>query len=119
MFKDQSKGFGELQVRSTKLHEFAEAEHIPYDIKKGKITEDETKYAPIFKVIKGMHKDSYKNYNKYLTKVYQALRMQELGLDIKVPELKGSYKYEDGTEIPSHELQKMTYKNLIEYHNAE
>ena len=113
LFSDNNNGMGELQIRSTKLNEFAEAEHIPYDIRKGKIKKTDKKYAPIYNLIKGMNKESYNNYNKYLTKVYQSIRMQELGLDVKVPELKGEYTYSDGTKIPEEEMQKLEYANLI------
>ena len=115
-FKDNTKGFGELQIRSTKLNKFADAEHIPYDIRKGKIKETDTEYAPIYKLVKGMNKDSYKKYNQYLTSVYQSIRMQELGFeDVKIPDLNGNFYYENGTMIDKNDMAQLTYDNLIEY----
>ncbi len=119
LFSDYKTGFGELQIRSTLLDKFADAEHIPYDIRKGKITEDDKKYLPIYNLINGMDQLSYDKYNQYLNKVYQSIRLQELGFDIKIPELKGEFKYKNGKIIKENELDKLSYKSLIDFHEKQ
>ncbi len=73
-------GNGELQIRGSQVNDFADVEHIPYDIRKGKITKDDTKYSGIYNIIKRMSKKNYNGYNQYLSDVYKTLRMKELGL---------------------------------------
>ena len=73
-------GNGELQIRGSQVNDFADVEHIPYDIRKGKITRDDTKYSGIYNIIKRMSKKNYNGYNQYLSDVYKTLRMKELGL---------------------------------------
>ena len=78
--KDGTVANGELQIRGTKVNEFAEVEHIPYDIRSGKIFKDDPKYADIYELISNMKNADYDSYNQYLGDVYKTLRMQELGL---------------------------------------
>ena len=78
--KDGTIANGELQIRGTKVNEFAEVEHIPYDIRSGKIFKDDPKYADIYELISKMKNADYDSYNQYLGDVYKTLRMQELGL---------------------------------------
>lgn len=78
--KDGTIANGELQIRGTKVNEFAEVEHIPYDIRSGKIFKDDPKYADIYELISNMKNADYDSYNQYLGDVYKTLRMQELGL---------------------------------------
>lgn len=78
--KDGTIANGELQIRGTKVNEFAEVEHIPYDIRTGKIFKDDPKYADIYELISNMKNTDYDSYNQYLGDVYKTLRMQELGL---------------------------------------
>ncbi len=78
--KDGTVANGELQIRGTKVNEFAEVEHIPYDIRTGKIFKDDPKYADIYELISNMKNADYDSYNQYLGDVYKTLRMQELGL---------------------------------------
>lgn len=80
ILKDGTVANGELQIRGTKVNEFAEVEHIPYDIRSGKIFKDDPKYADVYELISKMKNTDYDNYNKYLSDVYKTLRMQELGL---------------------------------------
>jgi len=70
----------ELQIRGTKVNSFADVEHIPYDIRTGKIQASDTKYSEIYKLIKGMEDTDYELYNAYLKDTYKFLRLQELGL---------------------------------------
>lgn len=84
-FADGTIGNGELQIRGTELNSFADVEHIPYDIRSGKITAGDTKYSDIYKIIQGMSEDSYKAYNEFLTQTYQYLRLKELGIEITPP----------------------------------
>ena len=71
---------GELQIRGVEVNGFAEVEHIPYDIRKGKIFSDDSKYSEIYNLIKTMSDDNYSKYNEYLAATYKTLRMKELGL---------------------------------------
>ena len=76
-------GQGELQIRGTEVNAFADVEHIPYDIRQGKIKANDPKYADIYSLIKGMDAEtSYKKYNEYLTHTYNALRLREYGFEI-------------------------------------
>ena len=101
-------GIGEFQVRGSKVNDFGDVEHIPYDIRQGKITEDDPKYKEIYNIIKNMSDEQYKGYNKYLTEVYTYLRMQELGLNLgKMPVLDNKI----GPSIISYEgLLKFAHK---------
>ena len=79
---DGTVGNGELQIRGTEVNAFADVEHIPYDIRQGKIKENDTKYSGIYSLIKGMNASTYKAYNEYLTAVYDSLRLKELGIPV-------------------------------------
>lgn len=87
-FEDGTTGLGELQIRGQEVNNFADIEHIPYDIRKGKITAGDTKYAKIYDTIKSMTDSTYESYNTYLTKVYNWLRLKELGIETTEPVLK-------------------------------
>ncbi|MCD7780280.1 MAG: hypothetical protein LUH05_06365, partial [Candidatus Gastranaerophilales bacterium] len=88
LLKDGTTGNGELQIRGSALNEFADAEHIPYDIKSGKITDIDTKYSDVYGTIKSMIEDgTYDNYNQYIVDTYQHLRLQELGIETVKPDI--------------------------------
>lgn len=76
----------EFQYRSSEINEFAEYEHVPYDIREDKETVNNSKYDEIRSVLKDKNKmsdDEYKNiYNPYLTQVYNYYRRVELGLPV-------------------------------------
>lgn len=81
VLQDGTIGNGELQIRGSLVNKFADVEHIPYDIKMGKIFGDDIeKYSGIYGVIKKMSDSDYALYNSYLTDTYKTLRMKELGL---------------------------------------
>ncbi len=84
---DGTTGKGELQIRGTQVNEFADVEHIPYDIKHHKILESDTEYSQIFSLIKDMSGENYESYNTYLTKVYNWLRLKELGIETAEPSI--------------------------------
>ena len=111
-FKNGQTGMGEMQVRGTDLNEFADVEHIPYDIRKGKITDIDTEYSSVYNLIKSMSKDSYKNYNKYLTKVYNWLRLKELGIETSEPILSGTFTSEAGKDITDEIIEKLSRTGL-------
>ena len=77
---DGSIGCGELQMRGTELNTVADVEHIPYYIRTGKISQYDSKYSSVYKVVKSLSDDAYEEYNKYLTQVYEYTRLSELGL---------------------------------------
>ena len=68
----------EIQIRGSKVNQFAEIEHLPYDIRQGKATG--VAYSHIRDVMRGMSEESYKKYSKYLSETYQYYRLQELGI---------------------------------------
>lgn len=106
---------GELQIRGTSVNEFADVEHIPYDIRQGKITELDTEYSPIYSTIKKMSDDSYKQYNKYLTQVYEWLRLKELGIETAEPILSGTFVTKNGEVISDEALQMLSRVGLTDF----
>lgn len=85
----------EGQFRGTKVDNFAEAEHVPYDIRTGKDiigarSELRRIYEPMIELLKGENKISdemFDEHTAYLTAHYEYLRLVELG-------------FEDGTNPP-------------------
>ncbi len=82
----------EWQLRGSEINEFAECEHVPYDIRQGKdVTggrkELEPLYKPIEDVIHNLSDDQFNRYNDYLTAHYKHLRKLELGFDSTAPKL--------------------------------
>lgn len=108
---DGTIGNGELQIRGVDLNTFADAEHIPYDIRQGKIKSDDANYADIYNTIKSMTKDTYNKYNQYLTDTYRYLRLRELGININQPQI--SDVFSNG-EIPQEALKLIDMQGLIE-----
>ena len=84
-FADGTIGNGELQIRGTEVNKFADVEHIPYDIKTGKIKASDETYSDIYKIIEKMSDKTYTKYNEFLTKTYQYLRLKELGIETAPP----------------------------------
>ncbi len=119
-FNDDTIGLGELQIRGTEVNDFADIEHIPYDIRQGKITESDTKYFDIYSTIKSMSKESYKAYNSYLTKVYDWLRLKELGVESAEPILSGTFfteatKEKAATDITEQVISLLSRSGLSLY----
>jgi len=82
----------EWQMRGSKINTFAECEHVPYDIRTGKKVTGGNKilenlYKPLEDMVKGLKKEEFDAYNRYLTDNYEHLRLQELGFDSKPPKL--------------------------------
>lgn|GEM_PF-1424167 len=71
---------GELQIRGPEITKFAEYEHVPYDIRKGKLFSDKAKYEEITPTLENLSEESYAMYNNYLTECYKYMRLQELGI---------------------------------------
>ncbi len=115
-FDNGDSGLGEFQVRGIEVNDFADSEHIPYDIRQGKTTEKDSKYKTIYTIIKTMDEGSYNAYNQYLTQTYQALRMKELGFEVPLPELTGEFKDKAGHIITQENLNKISYESLKKYH---
>jgi hypothetical protein len=115
-FKDGSTGLGELQIRGTELNEFADVEHIPYDIKQKKITEADTEYSDVFKIISKFDDSTFTSYNKYMTKVYNWLRLKELGIETTEPSiqtmLKDTNLSDDALSLISREGLTNLWKSL-------
>lgn len=84
----------EWQFRGDKINIFAEAEHVPYDLRTGKDIisahpEVEPLYKPIEKLLSvdSMKPEQYNKYNEYLTDYYKHLRKLELGFNSTEPKL--------------------------------
>ena len=108
----------EWQFRGDKVNEFAEGEHIPYDLRTGKDIIGEHKelevlYNPIKEMLseKNMEKETYKEYNRYLGDYYTHLRKLELGFDSVEPKLED---YGKGFKFD----ERLNAKNLIALHEA-
>ena len=91
-FKTKDGFTYEWQLRGSEINEFAECEHVPYDIRQGKdVTggrkELEQLYKPIEDVIHNLSDDQFNRYNDYLTAHYKHLRKLELGFDSTAPKL--------------------------------
>ncbi|MBR1425099.1 hypothetical protein IJ579_06010, partial [bacterium] len=112
----------EWQFRGDKVHEFAEGEHIPYDLRTGKnILGDHPELEPLYKPLQdllcGVGEDhagrmpdaAFDEYNRYLNDYYAYLRKLELGFDSEEPRLEdygNGYKFDKCLEA----------KNLIALH---
>lgn len=112
--KNGTTGNGELQIRGSMVSEFADVEHIPYDIRTGKIYgEDLEKYSSIYSIIENMKKGDYALYNNYLSDTYRILRMKELGLlanDAAMPALSS---YGLSNEITDDMIRMINAEGLI------
>ena len=103
---------GELQLRGVEVNGFADVEHIPYDIRTGKISASNEKYSEIYNLIKTMSDENYSNYNRYLSDTYKTLRMKELGLLDESATLPVIFDYiTDG--ISKRNLSKLNMEGLI------
>lgn len=88
-FVDKATGFVyEWQFRGQLVNEFAEGEHVPYDLRTGKdiIGDNEALkglYEPMKKILdkETMSDTDYKEYENYLTSYYEYLRLAELGFN--------------------------------------
>lgn len=115
----------EWQYRGELVNEFAEAEHLPYDLRTGKhpwaqYPELEVLYKPIADLIDEhvMPKHAYKQLNKYFTDYYTHLRRLELGFESKEPKLEDYENYTDKDGIKrSYKFDKrLEAKNLMALH---
>ena len=108
----------EWQFRGDKVNEFAEGEHIPYDLRTGKNIIGEHKeleelYNPFIDMLSenNMKKETYKEYNRYLSDYYTHLRKLELGFDSVEPKLED---YGKGFKFD----ERLSAKNLIVLHET-
>ncbi len=95
-FVYKNGAFGEGQLRGTEIQQFAEYEHFPYDIKKGKSTVDKkiveltregnvdvaNQLIEYQNLVSKIVEDEniYGQYDNYLKEVYNYLRKKELGI---------------------------------------
>ena len=111
VFSDGTTGKGELQIRGKQLNEFADAEHIPYDIRTGKITASDTKYSDVFNIIKDMSSDTYNSYIRFINDTYKYLRYKELGITIPEPKIA---QYFTSDELSQEAIKLIDVNGLIE-----
>ena len=112
-FKTPSGQVFEWQFRGDKVNVFAEAEHVPYDLRTNKdIISGNPELAPLYEPIKTLlSKDTmsepvYNRYNEYLTDFYKHLRKLELGFESNAPRLEDYGNYD----------QRLNATNLIILH---
>ncbi len=110
-FKDGTTGKGELQIRGSNVNKLADVEHIPYDIRQGKITADNKEYEKIYKIIKGMDDETYDKYNKFLADTYRSMRLQELGIPSVPPNIKEVFS---GNELSDEALNMLSVDGLVQ-----
>ena len=112
-FSDGTVGNGEMQLRGVEVDGFADVEHIPYDIRKGKIKATDLKYSKVYSTIKSLSGESYKRYNEYLTSVYKALRLRELGFtNVELPKIGTGYFTDKGIAV---DVSKIDFDGLLKY----
>ena len=120
----------EWQYRGELVNIFAEAEHLPYDIRTGKhpwnqYPELKALYKPIADLLgeKAMPKYAYDQLNRYFTDYYNHLRKLELGFESKEPKLKD---YENWTVTDKKGVEtkysfkfdkRLSAENLIKLHD--
>ena len=110
----------EFQYRSSKINDFAEYEHVPYDIRENKETVNAPKYDKIRNILKDKDKmsdDNYKKYyNPYLTQVYNYNRRIELGMPVgEKPTLnKDNFK-----NLTQEEIDLISVEGLKTLHDAK
>ena len=123
----------EVQIRGVEVNGFADVEHIPYDIRTGKITSGTKKYAAVYDTIKGLSPESYSAYNQYLSDVYKHLRLKEMGIITQMPTLSKSLTYASekelieanigslltraGKTLKPAEIQRLTFNGLSKFHH--
>lgn len=113
---DGTIGNGELQIRGSILNDFADVEHIPYDIRTGKIFETDGKYAPIMKIIKKMSSEEYDIYCKeYLQQEYNYLIQLERGIQLEPPNIE---KIMQNTRLTPEELKIISKDGLIAFNKS-
>ena len=113
VFSDGTVGNGEMQLRGVEVDGFADVEHIPYDIRKGKIKATDLKYSKVYSTIKSLGDESYARYNQYLTSVYKALRLRELGFtNVELPKIGTGYFTKDGIAV---DVSKIDFDGLLKY----
>ena len=111
-FKNKADGkIFEWQFRGDKVTVFAEAEHVPYDLRTGKDIisahpELEPLYTPIKELLskEAMTEEQFNNYNKYLTAHYEHLRKSELGFESTAPKLEDFGNFDNRLSAENLEL---------------
>lgn len=91
-FTTKSGDTFEWQLRGSKVNTFAEAEHVPYDIRQKKDVTGgkpilKNLYTPLEDIVKHLNDKDFDEYNNYLTAHYEHLRKTELGFESKPPVL--------------------------------
>lgn len=117
-FKTKTGEIMEWQFRGDKVNEFAEGEHIPYDLRTNKnIIGEHKELEPLYNPIKEllsketMSEETYKEYNRYLTDYYTHLRKLELGFESTEPKLED---YGKGFKFDA----RLKAENLVKLHEV-
>lgn len=82
----------ELQIRGKHVDEFADIEHLPYDLSQGKdVSKGNNQLgillSPIQKAVKGLSKEQLHQYNQYIYENYVYSQHLEFGIEATKPKL--------------------------------
>ncbi len=117
-FKTKTGEILEWQFRGDKVNNFAEGEHIPYDLRTNKdIIGTHKELEPLYEPIKEllskekMSEETYNEYNRYLTDYYNHLRKLELGFESTEPKLEN---YGKGFKFDV----RLKAQNLVKLHEV-
>lgn len=112
-FSDGTTGFGEFQIRGTEVNAFADVEHVPYDIMKGKIPANDAKYADIYSTVKNLTDESYSKFMGYSTDYYQYSSLRELGITTTKPTMPKTLKFDGGDFLTRYQRNLLSAEGLI------
>ena len=113
----------EFQYRSNKIDDFAEYEHVPYDIRENKETVSGPEYNTIRNILQDktkMSDDDYKKYyNPYLTQVYNYNRRIELGMPVREKPTLNKTNFKNLTQEEIDLISDEGLKNLHDFIKAQ
>ena len=113
----------EFQYRSNKIDDFAEYEHVPYDIRENKETVSGPEYNTIRNILQDktkMSDDDYKKYyNPYLTQVYNYNRRIELGMPVGEKPTLNKTNFKNLTQEEIDLISDEGLKNLHDFIKAQ
>lgn len=113
----------EFQYRSNQINDFAEYEHVPYDIRENKETVSGPEYNTIRNILQDktkMSDDDYKKYyNPYLTQVYNYNRRIELGMPVGEKPTLNKTNFKNLTQEEIDLISDEGLKNLHDFIKAQ
>jgi len=79
----------EIQIRGTEVNDFAEIEHLFYDLMQGKVDKTDSNYGEILPLIERINRSGElaDEYYAYIKQTYKVKRLKELGITADEPNL--------------------------------